>query len=220
MLVYNALIRLRHKLPVRSVAFLFRPQAASGPTGYLTERLDDHSWIEFSYRLVRLWEIPVEELLAGPVGMLPLAPLATNPSDISAVVSRVNRRLRAELPPAEVREMLQCTRLLMGLRFNDQLVESLMGTLAEVLEDSSTYQSTIRRGFTKGREEGLAEGIAQGAVAGQRQLILRVGIEKFGPPVESVEKRLQAIFDLDQLVVVATRLIKAQSWEELFIGLK
>jgi predicted transposase YdaD len=214
MLLYNVLARSRHKLPVRSVVFLFRPEASAGPTGRVSEHLDDQSWINFSYRLVRLWELPVESLLNGPVGTLPLAPLAVKPAELANVIDRINHRLRAEVSPQELSETLECTRLLMGMRFDPQTVESLMASLAKVLEDSSTYQDTIRRGM----EKGLSKGLSQGRMAGQLELLIRLGTEKFGPPADAVISRLNAMTDAVQIDRVATRLLRATSWNDLFDG--
>jgi predicted transposase YdaD len=208
MLAYNALARLRHQLPVRSVAFLFRSQASAGPTGLVSEHVDARSWIDFSYRLIRIWELPLESLLNGPVGILPLAPLAAELADLPEVVNRIAGRLRAEVSPEETREMLQCTRLLMGMRFDGQLVESIMASLSKVLEDSSTYQLTLRRGF----DQGVAQGVAQG----QRQVLLELGTEKFGPPSEAVEKRLLAFSDPAELKKISKKILQATAWAELF----
>ncbi|MGE3270099.1 MAG: hypothetical protein AB7P40_15210, partial [Chloroflexota bacterium] len=67
LLQYHALLHHRHRLPVASTVFLLRP-AADGPE--LTGRLDlpgpaDSLTLSFWYRVVRLWEVPVEVLLAG-----------------------------------------------------------------------------------------------------------------------------------------------------------
>lgn len=225
MLAYNALTRLRHKLPVRSVAFLFRPQASAGPTGLVSEHLDDRSWIDFSYRLIRIWELPIESLLTGPIGVLPLAPLAAEPSDLHAVVERINRRLRAEVSISDLRETLECTRLLLGLRFDGQLVESVMATFAKVLEDSSSYQLTLKRGvaqgvaqgISQGVAQGVAQGISQGVLQGRRDLIIRLGFEKFGTPKPDVLDRINAIADVSQLDDLAASLFRAQTWDQLFI---
>ncbi len=61
MLLYNVLLRWRHKLPVRSVVVLLRPQAESrGTTGVVVEGSDADAKLEFRYRVIRLWKQPVE----------------------------------------------------------------------------------------------------------------------------------------------------------------
>jgi predicted transposase YdaD len=75
---YNTLLRRRHKLLVRSVVLLLRREAnASNLTGVLQLQFPDEDvpYALFRYRVVRLWELPVEKLLAGDLRTLPLAPL-------------------------------------------------------------------------------------------------------------------------------------------------
>ncbi len=75
---YNILIHYREALPVQSVALLLRPEA-DGPamSGLLQHRLPDGSlYHEFRYNVVRIWERSVEEILAGGLATLPLAPIA------------------------------------------------------------------------------------------------------------------------------------------------
>lgn len=63
MLRYNVLLHGRHGAPVRSVALLLRPKA-DGPemTGVVRHRLGDEQYLEFAYRILRIWEVPVETI--------------------------------------------------------------------------------------------------------------------------------------------------------------
>src|SRR5438552_3883906 len=71
MLRYNVLLNHRHGLPVRSVVILLRPKA-DGPemTGVVRHTLEGEQYLEFRYRAVRIWQKPVEDILAGGVGTL------------------------------------------------------------------------------------------------------------------------------------------------------
>ena len=64
--MYNVLLRARHKVPVRTVLVLLRT-AADGPelTGVLEQKYRNgevYDW--FRYHVVRVWEQPVDLLLA------------------------------------------------------------------------------------------------------------------------------------------------------------
>src|SRR5436305_1210046 len=75
LLRYNVLLDLRHDLRVRGMAVVLRPEADSDNlTGLLDLRLPDgRRIVEFHYEIVRAWQQPVEPLLAGSLGTLPMA---------------------------------------------------------------------------------------------------------------------------------------------------
>ncbi len=75
MLHYNVSLHRRHGLPVASVVVLLRPEA-DGPllTGGVDLAWSGTPCLSFAYRVVRTWEQPVEAVLAGGLGTLPLAP--------------------------------------------------------------------------------------------------------------------------------------------------
>ena len=71
-LQYNVLLHRRHGLPVQSVVLLLRPEA-DGPemTGLVQHRLPDgRRYLEFDYEVVRVWQKPVDAVLAGGLGTL------------------------------------------------------------------------------------------------------------------------------------------------------
>jgi hypothetical protein len=101
---YNALLDLKYELRVRSIVVLLRPEADSKRlTGVLELRLPDGERIvEFVYRVVRVWEQPVEPILAGGLATLPMAPLADVPlPDLPGVLERIDSRLIAETSPPD-----------------------------------------------------------------------------------------------------------------------
>lgn len=78
---YNAILRYRHKIRVRTTVVLLRRQADGRELTGLLEDVepDGEVMLSFRYRVVNLWERPVDELLNGSLGVLPLAPLADVP---------------------------------------------------------------------------------------------------------------------------------------------
>jgi hypothetical protein len=88
-------------VPVHSVVVLLRPQAAhanlSGAVRYAPR--PGRGSMDFSYETARLWERPADGLLAGDLGVVPLAVLGRLPADLSledglaAVVQRLVDRV-------------------------------------------------------------------------------------------------------------------------------
>src|SRR5271156_1988527 len=75
---YSTSLGRAHQVPVHTTIILLRP-AADGPdvNGTYERRYrngDVYNW--FRYDVVRIWEQPVEEVLASGLSVLPLAPVA------------------------------------------------------------------------------------------------------------------------------------------------
>ena len=211
LLLYNALGRLRDGVPVRSVVFLMHPRAAAGVTGRIIDRWADDGWLDFGYRVVRVWQLPVEPLLAGPLWTLPLAPIAdVPPSALPDVVERVRRRLSTELPPGRSKDFRKAMRFLFDLRYPSASLENAMITWADI-EQTASYQ--------QGRDEGRVEGRVEGRAQGRGAALLELASEKFGPPPADVADRLSAVVDVDALRRLTRRVLTADSWDELLTDL-
>jgi predicted transposase YdaD len=205
-LLYNVLLRSRHKLPVRSVVLLRRRKADGAKmTGTVREvDPDDDALIhDFRYRIVRVWERMVEEMLSGPLATLPLTPLSkVERSQLPRVIERMQARIRQETSASEARKLWSATYLLMGLKYPEPFTAQLLKGVQE-MEDSVTYQAILQRGETRGR---LAE---------IRKVLLRQGSKRFGPPDASTQAALESITDLEQLERLSERLLEVESWQEL-----
>ncbi len=203
LLRYHGLLHARHGAPVASVLVLLRRDAnMSWVTGCLSVAPPVGPAWEFRYEVVRVWQRPVAEFLNGPLGLLPLAPLADiAPDDLPGVVSSMRTRIDAQPDRPLAAKLWTATYLLMGLRFDDALIHNVLSGVMQ-MEESVTYQAILRRG----REEGRA------AVLG---LLLRAGQRKFGPPSETQEAVLRAIPDLPRLESLHDRLFDVTSWDEL-----
>jgi hypothetical protein len=98
-LMYNAILRHKHHVPVRSVVVLLR-QAADHSTLTGRVKYGGRGWrTDFRYQLVRLWQVPAKRLLRGGAGALPLAVLGRLPEGVETtaaladVVKQTERRV-------------------------------------------------------------------------------------------------------------------------------
>ncbi|MDQ2730154.1 MAG: DUF4351 domain-containing protein [Armatimonadota bacterium] len=202
---YNVLCCYRHRLPVQSTVVLLRPQA-DGPnmTGELLYRLPGQEpYLRFEYGVVRVWQKPVEEVLAGGLGTLPLAPLSdVKQDDLPRVVRRMEERITQEATAQEGARLWAATYVLMGLRYSEGLAEQLLEGV-RAMEASVTYQAIIR----KGRAEEA------------RSLLLRMGSKRFGPPDTIIRTSIESVPTLEQLEDMADRVLDVTSWTDLLKGL-
>jgi predicted transposase YdaD len=168
MLRYNVLLKHRHGLPVRSVVILLRAKA-DGPEmgGVVRHTLADERYLEFHYRVVRIWQMPVSDILAGGLGTLPLAPLAAvRQPELPAVIRRMKERLSTEVPRSEEAILWTATYVLMGLRYDQTLASELLkGALA--MEESVTYQEIIDLSGNHPQGNGQGQGRGQGRGRGR-----------------------------------------------------
>jgi hypothetical protein len=76
--LYNTIVDFKKELPVRSVAVILRPEADSPRlTGVFVRGLPGEEPHDvFRYDVIRVWQLPTEQLLRGALAMLPLAPLS------------------------------------------------------------------------------------------------------------------------------------------------
>jgi hypothetical protein len=213
---YNALAGHRHGLPVLSAVVLLRP-AADGPelTGEYEEVVPDWGWsVRFRYRVIRVWELPPERLLAAGLPVLPLAPVSrVLPDRLPEVLRAVAERLSNEAGPELKATLWAATEILLGLYHPSERVEELTKEVTAMvlgirgIEESSVYQDIFAKGEAKGR--------AEGEVEEARKILLGLGRKKLGPPDERVLALVAGINDLDRLNLLLERILDVASWGEL-----
>jgi predicted transposase YdaD len=206
-LEYSVLLKRRHRLPIQSIIVLLRPEA-DGPemTGLVEHwRSNGRRYLFFEYDVVRAWQKPVEAVLTGGLGTLPLAPLTDlSPSALPEVIRRMEERISKETSPAEAGLLWTATYVLMGLRYSPQLASQLLQGV-RAMKESATYQAIIE----EDREEGRVEEA--------RALLLRHGTKRFGPPAPQAQAALEAITAIDRLELLSERLLDVESWDELLV---
>jgi predicted transposase YdaD len=206
MLRYNVLLRTRHRTRVRSVLVLLRPEA-DGPvlTGTLSDEAGPGSPIRFEYDVLRVFDRSPDDLLNGPVSLLPLAPLSRlREEDLPGVIQRMQERLtRQPVGALDAGTFWTATNVLMGLRYDRALAERLLREVRG-MEESVTYQAIVAKGEEKGR------------AAEARNLILLLGGKRFGTPDPAILSRLNAVRSLRRLEQIAGRILEVETWDELF----
>jgi predicted transposase YdaD len=185
-------------------------------SGSLQHHLPDGSlYHEFRYNVVKLWERPVDDILAGDLATLPLAPVSRVPAgELPRIIRRMDERIEREASTDERPDLWTAAFLLMGLIYPEHLARTLLQGKS-YMRDSTTYQAILREGEAKGKAEGKAEGIAQGKAEEARGLVLRLGRKQFGPPAPQFEAKIQAMTDVEKLEELSERVLDVSSWDEL-----
>lgn len=204
LLRYNVLLDDRHHLPVRSAVILLRPladgPAISGEYRRSVSHRDEH--LVFRYDVIRVWEVPVDEILIGPVGTLPLAPVSdVNEKRLPSVIFQMEQRVTKELSRASAATLWTTTFLLLGLSYSPTLAASLLKGVSD-MKESSTYQWIVE----------------QGRIEEAHSILLRIGRKQFGEPSQSVVAELESIRDLARLEELTDRVLDVSNWQELLNG--
>jgi predicted transposase YdaD len=201
-------------------------------TGLLQHRWPDGLvYHEFRYNVVRTWERPADEILAGGLATLPLAPLArVTENELPAVVQAMRQRLDREATRSQAGTLWTATYVLMGLAYPDELIDRLLEGV-QSMKESVTYQKILREGRAEGRAVGRVEGRAEGRAAGRaegrdegrvegraeeaRRILRRLGGKRFGKPDAHIDAALDAIADLERLEQLSDRVLEVMTWDEL-----
>ena len=208
LLLYNSALFKRHGLPVRTLLVLLHRGADSRKLTGLYERGFPGEPFDAAlrYRILRVWEIPAATWLSGGLGLVPLAPLGSvQKADLPAVVAQMKQRFDREAP-SQAKELWSAAYILMGLRYESAMVQSLLRGVVN-MKESTTYQAIL--------EEGKAEGEAKGKAEEARRMLLLLGREQLGEPSAKIVARLDAVTDLSQLEALGLRLLHVKTWEEL-----
>ena len=210
LLLYNSALYRRHGLPVRSLLVILHPGADSPQaTGYYERGFANEPFdVAFRYRALRVWQVPARQWLTGSLGLVPLAPLGeVPPRQLPRVIAQMKRRLDREATPRLAKELWSATYILMGLRYEEALIQAVLKGVGSMRE-SVTYKAIL--------EEGKAEGIAEGSVHEARKMILLQGRSRFKQPASpQVVAALEAITEASQLEELGIRLLQVSSWQEL-----
>ena len=154
--LYHTLLHNRYGGPVYTVTVLLRREANSPQlTGVLSRRYPDgREYLRYEYGVIRVWTLPAEPLLAGGIGVAPLA-LLTDEAEgrLRELVDRLGGRCDAEgLPPGVRDGLLTAGYLLLGMRYDEDVIQNaFIGVRG--MKESVTYQAILREGRQEARLE-------------------------------------------------------------------
>jgi predicted transposase YdaD len=206
-LLYNAGLRARYKLPVKTAIVLLRPfHGHKLLTGEALWDDPDGVAITFHYRVVRLWQVPVQSLLHAGLSLLPLAPVAqVRKSQLPGILATLRARLDLEASPELAASLWTATYVLMGLRYPRWEVEELMSRdVLELLNTQLLEQSSTYRGMVEEVELRHA-----------RTTLLRLGRKRLGEPTAAHLEALEALQDRERMENLMERLLEVETWNEL-----
>jgi predicted transposase YdaD len=216
LLRYNTLLDDRHNVPTRSLVVLLRPEADGPDLSGVYRRFlpGGPAFLEFRYDVVRAWLQPVEAIMAGGLGTLPMAPVSNVEEDaLPEVLRRMGERFDRE---SNITSGLlwSATGILMGLRLPSARIKELLKGVRN-MKESSFYQMIL----AEGRAEGEAKGEAKGKVDEARRILLRLGEKRFGPPEPSTLELIEEIAEVERIESMIEGLPGVESWEELLASL-
>lgn len=202
-------LRLRRKFPERDIQQVVIYLKRTSPdlvrqTRYVT------SVMTHEFRVIRLWEQPVEVFLSIP-GLLPFAVLSQEP-DKASVSAQVVGELEQITDPREQSNLGAATSILAGLELEEQTIRQLMRS--PVMRESTMYQSILREGRAEGLEQGMQQGLIQGRTAGERAILIKLLTRKLGSLSPEVTAKVSAL-SLERLEALAEALLDFTSVGDL-----
>ena len=178
-LLYNAALRHRYGVPVRSVVLLSSPNATHRKLSGVLATGEGDRRLEFHYEGVRVWQESAETYLKVPIGLLPLGAISKLDPEMptiaaaSAVLRRIEERLHQELPHDLASLLMHATGILAGIKFDyDELSKIARG--ANVMIESSIFTMYEKLGEVKAL----------------RRVLVNRGSRRLGQPDEATLARL------------------------------
>ena len=224
---YNVRATLKYKCPVWSYVIYLTKDSAVEPF-YSQTFLDGREIHHFNFSVIKLWEIPTQELLE--IGLSDLAPLLvlTREGRNREVVEKAIELLD---PPEGERksELLTLTYGLASLIFNHEADQDWLvwrfGMLYEILKDTRAFRELAKEGLAEGLKEGLAEGLKEGLkegleegqIKGFRLAVLDIIEMRFADRelVEAARSQVETLKDEQTLRHLVGKVAMLQQPEEL-----
>ena len=160
--VRDAVLSLLERNVLPEVVVLFLHEKGNVPAADSVELHSRKGFthLKLSWRAVKLWEVPAEDLLAaGDVALLPWVPLAKFSGPPETIISRCRARIDHETSPPDREDLLTVAQFLLKLRYDEEpLLTRLRELLGgrEAMIQSPLYQEIVEEA-KRGRDRGDAE---------------------------------------------------------------
>ncbi|MQL53725.1 hypothetical protein GFC01_15950 [Desulfofundulus thermobenzoicus] len=209
--IWEATLNDRKGTPhIVQAVFFFYPEH-DNRNHRLTDCWGEQKTVEFTYRVVRVWEQPrqpvIEQRLAGLYPLLPLMkgeagedPKQVLQQSIEAVKEVEDKSLQQDL--------LAVMGILAGGRYAAELVYSMIRR--EMILESPIYQEWVK----EERAEAEAKGRAEGKVEKAQDAICKYLKRRFGAASEELQRVVQGVTSLEALDGVMEELFAADTLEE------
>jgi predicted transposase YdaD len=207
MLEYMPRLARLHHLDLESVVLYIGRGAGADDTGiYQVNGFDGTPVLAWRYRVMRLWQIPAETLMAArqvaPLALLGQTQIAQPEVILPAVVTRMRRvaddTLRGHLLTA-----------FLALLPDEEMISMVERLLEE--DEWLLELPYLRRIHAEGRREGHAEGRREG----EAEVLLRLLRARFGALPQDVTARLNAA-DAETLLRWSERILSASTLDAVF----
>lgn len=160
---------------------------------------DGWAGITMRWKVVELWTLPAEELLAtGDPGLMPWVPLTQFEGPPEPILRQCREVIDREALSEERPNLLAVTQVLTRLRYNDVGLLSILGG-SKVMIESPLITELVTEAEERGKVLGEARGRVLGGAEATRRSVLRVLRTRFGEVPEQVEAALERIEDESRL---------------------
>ncbi|ACK65570.1 conserved hypothetical protein [Rippkaea orientalis PCC 8801] len=154
--------------------------------------------LQHQYNVIRLWEIPTEQLLTSS-GLLPFAALSQTENPVN-VLQQVARRIEAISDRIEKSNVTATTAILASLVLDKMVIKRLLRD--DIMKESAIYQEIQAIGEAKGRQQG------------ETKLVLRLLNRRIGEITQNLEENIREL-SVEQLENLGEALLDFNSQSDL-----
>jgi len=189
----TALVRLdRRVLPEVIVLFLHPKGNVEAASSADLRSRQGCTNLQLSWRIVKLWEVTADALLAtGDIGLVPWVPLTLFDGRPEPIFRECRARIDRDAQPEERESLLVVTHFLAGLRYNDRRLFEILGGRQVMIESQSPILQELEAEWTR---------------RANRKSIIRFLTARFGPRAQTLRDQIEAIDDdgkLEELTELA-----------------
>ena len=145
----TALVFLARDIVPEVVVLFLHPKGNVEAAGSveLRSRLGLTKW-NLSWKAVKLWEVPAEELFAaGDIGLIPWVPLSQFDGPPEPILRKCRARIDQVDSPNDQENLLAVTQFLARLRYNDEMLFQILGGREAMIE--SPVLQELREEWTR-----------------------------------------------------------------------